>query len=154
MAQQPLESAFADRQDNRKKSSRRIVILGALFVGLVGTAASVYAANININSTNDILFAQGVEDVVACDVDGATTEITSTFSAVNNYFGVNEVIISNLDDSCVGLTLDVYITDGSETLGNQTTVVTDGEADVNTTTVTGWEADAAAVTDVALEIRG
>jgi hypothetical protein len=154
MANQPLDSAFAGRQENRKKSSRRIVVIGALFVGLAGTAASVYAANVNINNSNDILFAQGVEDVVSCDTDGATTDISSTFSAVTNYFAVDKVTISNLSDACVGLTLDVYLTDGTNNLDSVQTVVVDGDANVNTTEVTGWEADASAVTDVALEIRG
>jgi hypothetical protein len=154
MANQPLDSAFAGREENRKKSSRRIVVIGALFVGLAGTAASVYAANVNINSQTDILFAQGVEDVVSCDTDGATTDISSTFSAANNYFAVDKVTISNLSDACIGLTLDVYITDGTYNLGHERTVVVDGATNVNTTEVSGWEANASAVTDVALEIRG
>lgn len=155
MANQPLDSAFAARQDNRKKSSRRIVVLGALFVGLAGTAASVYAANININSA-DIVFAQGVEDVVSCDTDGATTDISSLFNAANNSFSVQNVTISGLQEACIGAEIDVYLTDGSETLGSVTTEIADGETDVNTTVVDFSEAsiDAADVTDVALEIRG
>lgn len=156
MANQPLDSAFAARQDNRKKSSRRFVVLGALFVGLAGTAASVYAANVNINSSNDILFAQGVEDVAACDTDGATTDIASTFSAATGVFSVSSVTITGLMDECVGAAIDVYLTDGSSILGNVSASVTDGDEDVNVTVVdfSSNSIDAAAVTDVAIEIRG
>lgn len=154
MANQPLDSAFAARQDNRKKSSRRFVVLGALFVGLAGTAASVYAANININSA-DIVFAQGVEDVVSCDTDGATTDIASTFDAATGTFAVASVTISGLMESCVGATLEVFLTDGSTTLGSATTTVADGDTDDNETVVTGFSSVAADdVTAVALEIRG
>lgn len=156
MGTQPLDSAFAARQDNRKKSSRRIVVLGALFVGLAGTAASVYAANVNINSANDIVFAQGVEDVASCDTDGATTDISSLFNAANNAFSVQNVTISGLMEACIGAEIDVYLTDGSVTLGSVSTTVTDGDTDVNTTIVDFSEnsIDAAVVTDVAIEIRG
>lgn len=155
MANQPLDSAFAARQDTRKKSSRRIVVLGALFVGLAGTAASVFAANVNINSSNDIVFAQGAEDVVSCDTDGATTEIASTFVPATGIFEVASVTISGLSDSCIGADLDVYLTDGSVALGNVTTTVAEGDANVNTTVVTGFSGiNAESVTDVALEIRG
>lgn len=156
MANQPLDSAFAARQDNRKKSSRRIVVLGALFVGLAGSAASVYAANININNSYDIEFAQGVEDVVACDVDGATTDISSLFNAADNAFSVQDVTISGLQDACIGAEVDVYLTDGDTTLGSVSTTIADGDTDVNTTIVDFSEnsIDAAEVTDVALEIRG
>lgn len=156
MGTQPLDAAFAARQDNRKKSSRRIVVLGALFVGLAGTAASVYAANVNINSANDIVFAQGIEDVVSCDTDGATTDIASTFSAGSGVFTVSSVTITGLMDGCVGAAIDVYLTDGSTTLGSVTTSVADGDTDVNVTVAdfSSSSIDAAAVTDVAIEIRG
>jgi hypothetical protein len=156
MGTQPLDAAFAARQENRKKSSRRIVVLGALFVGLAGTAASVYAANVNINNSNDIVFAQGVEDVVSCDTDGATTDIASTFNAATGVFTVSTVTITGLMDECVGAAIDVYLTDVENTLGTVSTTVADGDADVNVT-VADFSADsidAAAVTDVAIEIRG
>jgi hypothetical protein len=163
MANQPLDAAFAARQDNRKKSSRRIVVLGALFVGLAGTAASVYAANININSSADISFAQGVEDVAACS-DNATTDIASTFNAAaGGSFSVSSVTVSALADACRGLSMDVYLTDGTNVLGQKLDVdVVTGATGENTTTVSefldtngnGVTVDAALVTDVAVEIRG
>jgi hypothetical protein len=157
MGTQPLDAAFAARQENSKKSSRRIVVLGALFVGLAGTAASVYAANVNINSANDIVFAQGIEEVVTCDTDGATTDIASTFNAATGVFSVSDVTISGLMDGCVGAAIDVYLTNGTDILGTVvTTSVTDGETDINTTVAdfSGLSIDASAVTDVAVEIRG
>ena len=155
MANQPLDAAFAARQDNRKKSSRRFVVLGALFVGLAGTAASVYAANININSSA-IVFAQGAQDVVSCDTDGATTDIASTFDAATGTFTVSNVTISNLMDGCIDATLDVFLTDGEEILANVTATVVAGATDDNSTVVdfTSGNVSAEEVTDVALEIRG
>jgi hypothetical protein len=155
MANQPLDAAFAARQDNRKKSSRRFVVLGALFVGLAGTAASVYAANININSSA-IVFAQGAQDVVSCDTDGATTDIASTFDAATGTFTVSNVTISNLMDGCIDATLDVFLTDGVEILANVTATVVAGATDDNSTVVdfTSGNVSAEEVTDVALEIRG
>ena len=154
MAKQPLDSAFAARQDNRKKSSRRIVILGALFVGLVGTAASVYAANININSSA-IVFAQGTQDVVSCDTDGATTNIASTFDPASGSFTVASVTIAGLDNSCRGKAIEVFLTNGESTLDSVVTTVATGTDADNSTEVTGFDGVSAdAVTDVALEIRG
>lgn len=156
MANQPLDSAFAGRQDNRKKSSRRIVVLGALFVGLAGTAASVYAANININSAA-IVFAQGAEEVVSCDAD-ATTNIESTFSAGSG-FTVASVTIAGLSEDCDGMSMDVYLTDGSAVLGQVNDVVIDGTSMVisefmNADGSSSVSVASDAVTDVALEIRG
>jgi hypothetical protein len=163
MSNQPLDAAFAARQDNRKKSSRRIVVLGALFVGLAGTAASVYAANININSSTDISFAQGVEDVAACSAD-ATTDIASTFNpAAGGSFAVSSVTVATLADACRGLSMDVYLTDGTNVLGQKLNVtVATGTSGDNSTVVSefldtngnGVTVDAALVTDVAVEIRG
>jgi hypothetical protein len=163
MGTQPLDTAFAARQDTRKKSSRRIVVIGALFVGLAGTAASVYAANVNINSQNDILFAQGVEDVQACSAD-ATTDIASTFNpSGNGSFSVSSVTVGTLADACRGLSMDVYLTDGTNILGQKlgVTVATGGSGDNSTvvsefvdTNNAGVTVDAALVTDVAVEIRG
>jgi hypothetical protein len=155
MANQPLDAAFAARQDNRKKSSRRFIVLGALFVGLAGTAASVYAANININSS-DIVFAQGTEDVVSCDTDGATTDIASSFNPSTSSFTVSTVTISGLMDGCVGADLQVFLTDGIETLAQTTVTITAGTANDNATVVDFADNNISAesVTDVALEIRG
>ena len=156
MANQPLDGAFAARQDNRKKSSRRFVVLGALFVGLVGTAASVYAANININSA-DIVFAQGTEDVVSCDTDGATTDIASTFDAATGAFTVSTVTISGLMDGCIGATLEVFLTDGAEELASVTATVPTGGTANDNPTIVNFSADSVSaelVTDVAVEIRG
>ena len=155
MANQPLDAAFAARQDNRKKSSRRFVVLGALFVGLAGTAASVYAANININSSA-IVFAQGAQDVVSCDTDGATTDIASTFDAATGTFTVSNVTISNLMDGCIDATLDVFLTDGAEILANVTATVVAGATDDNPTVAdfASGNVSAEEVTDVAVEIRG
>jgi hypothetical protein len=155
MANQPLDAAFAARQDNRKKTSRRFVVLGALFVGLAGTAASVYAANININSA-DIVFAQGAEDVVSCDTDGATTDIASTFDPATGTFTVSTVTISGLMEGCIGATLEVFLTDGTATLANVTATVADGATDDNPTVAdfASSNVSAGSVTDVALEIRG
>jgi hypothetical protein len=155
MANQPLDGAFAARQDNRKKSSRRFVVLGALFVGLVGTAASVYAANININSA-DIVFAQGTEEVVSCDVDGATTDIASSFNPSTSSFTVSTVTVSGLAEGCIGADLQVYLTDGLETLATVTVEVLNGETDDNATVADFADSNVSAgsVTDVAVEIRG
>ena len=155
MANQPLDAAFAARQDNRKKSSRRFVVLGALFVGLAGTAASVYAANININSA-DIVFAQGTEDVVSCDTDGATTEIESSFNPSTSSFTVSTVTISGLMDGCVGADLQVFLTDGIETLAQTTVTITAGTTNDNAMEIDFADSNVSAesVTDVALEIRG
>ena len=163
MANQPLDAAFAARQDNRKKSSRRFIVLGALFVGLAGTAASVYAANININSSDAISFAQGVEEVTACSAN-ATTDIASTFDpADGGSFTVSSVTVSTLADACVGLVMDVYLTNGTTILGQKTGVtVAGGTSGDNANEVTGFQdtsgnsvdVDASLVTDVAIEIRG
>jgi hypothetical protein len=58
-------------------------------------------------------------------------------------------------ESCVGETLEVFLTDGTATLGSVTTTVADGDTDDNETVVTGFSSVAADdVTAVALEIRG
>jgi hypothetical protein len=157
MATQPLDAAFAARQDNRKKSSRRFIILGALFVGLAGTAASVYAANININSTQDIFFAQGVEDVASCS-ENATTDIASSYTAANG-FEVASVTVSDLAAACDGMTMDVYLTDGSTLLGQVTGITIDGTSVtvnefMNADETSSVSIPADDVTDVAVEIRG
>jgi hypothetical protein len=156
MANQPLDAAFAARQDNRKKSSRRFIVLGALFVGLAGTAASVYAANININSA-EIVFAQGAEEVVSCDTD-ATTDIESSFSAATG-FTVASVTVSGLAAECNGLTMDLYLTDGSAVLGQVTGITIDDTTMtfsefMNSDESSSVSVSSDAVTDVALEIRG
>jgi hypothetical protein len=160
MANQPLDAAFAARQDNRKKSSRRFIVLGALFVGLAGTAASVYAANININSSGAISFAQGSQIVASCDVDSAQTTLASEFDAAGNdgagLFTVDTVTITALDDDCIGASLEVFLTDGAEVLGSEQVTVQDGDEDINSTVVdfTLDAVNAESVTDVAVEIRG
>jgi hypothetical protein len=157
MVNQPLDSAFAARQDDRKKSSRRIIVLGALFVGLAGTAVSVYAANVNINSSADIVFAQGVEDVVSCDTDSAQTSIASDYDAVAGFI-VDTVTITGLSDSCIGKSLEVFLADAENVLATEQVTVQDqdGSENVNTTVVdfTLDAVNAESVVDVAVEIRG
>lgn len=159
MVNQPLNSAFAGRQDDRKKSSRKMIVLGALIVGLAGTVGSVFAATININGGATIDFAQGTQIVAGCDTTDASTTIGSTFDPTANDndggFTVSTVTINGLDDACIGSTVEVFLSDGSSILGSATQTVADGVENVNETVVSiGGSVDAAAVTDIGVEIRG
>jgi hypothetical protein len=80
----------------KKSKTRRNVMIASGVVGLAGIGSTL-AANINLNSGNNVEFGQGVARTAACDEDGFTINPVTYFDNTISKFRVQQVEISGLD---------------------------------------------------------
>jgi len=107
-----VEQVRAREEKGRKKWP--LVIAGVAVLAVAGGIGSTFAANITLNSGNDVEFAQGTQTVSACDPT-ITTALTSRIDA--GVFYVGTIKISDFDTSaCAGKNLVVRLADASNNL--------------------------------------
>jgi hypothetical protein len=107
-----VEQVHAREEKGRKKWP--LIIAGVAVLAVAGGIGSTFAANITINSTNAVEFAQGTQVVSACDPT-ITTALTS--KVVSGQFYVDTIKISEFDTvACAGKNLVVRLADASNNL--------------------------------------
>lgn len=134
--------------------SKKRVLLGLLagamaFSMVVGMAASLGGI------TSDSL---GADDAVvaACDTNGVSTDYTTSYSAATTAgYKVDSVVVGGIADTCDGQQLSVTLTGaGNASLGSQTIAVPTGAGTSVTTSFSGSNVLAEAVTGVHVVIAG
>lgn len=107
-----VEQVRAREEKGRKKWP--LVIAGVAVLAVAGGIGSTFAANITLNSGNDVEFAQGTQTVSACD-STITTALTS--KVVSGQFYVNSIKIEDLDTTeCADATLVVRVANSANAL--------------------------------------
>jgi hypothetical protein len=113
MARNSLLLDQAVESGEKKKKSRKGLIIGIAMLAVVPVIGSTLAASITLNSGNDIEFGQGTESVVACDTDGIGVDLTSSY--VSSTFKVATVVLSGIATTCNGKDFVVTLRDSSGT---------------------------------------
>ena len=107
-----VEQVRAREEKGRKKWP--LVIAGVAVLAVAGGIGSTFAANITLNSGNEVEFAQGTQVVSACD-SSITTALTS--KVVSGVFYVNTIKIEDLDTTeCADANLVVRVANASNAL--------------------------------------
>jgi len=107
-------------ESNGKKESRkkfRLVPL-ALGLGLLLVVGSTLAANITLNTNNEVNFAQGIIQTVSCDADGITVSPSSSApqdinSSPSATWYLATITISDISNDCLGKQFSVQAFDNS-----------------------------------------
>lgn len=114
MARNSLLLDQAVESGEKKKKSRRKLIVGLAMLGVIPVVGSTLAASISLNSGSDIEFGQGTSAVVACD-SSITLTPNSTFSG--STFTLSTIVATNIDSTaCNGKKLTLKAYDSSGTL--------------------------------------
>ena len=107
-----VEQVHAREEKGRKKWP--LVVAGVAVLAVAGGIGSTFAANITLNSGNDVEFAQGTQVVSACDAT-ITTSLTS--QVISGTFYVDQIKIDDLNTTdCAGKNLVVRLANGSDAL--------------------------------------
>jgi len=85
----------------KKSKVRRNLILAGSAAGLVGIGSTL-AANINLNSGENVEFGQGVARTTACDEDGFSINPVTSYDNANSIFRLDYVEITGLNLTPVG----------------------------------------------------
>lgn len=96
-------------ETSSKRRARRILVPAAAAVGAAGLLAVASAATLGGINSDSLGADEG--PVVSCDVDGVDAEYTSSYDVVDGRYEVTEVTISAMNAACVGLDLEVTLTD-------------------------------------------
>jgi hypothetical protein len=91
----PVVSSAAIAAPKKSKTRRNILIAGSA-VSLVGIGSTL-AANISLNSGNNVEFGQGVARATACDEDGFTITPITYFDNDISKFRVERINVSGLN---------------------------------------------------------
>ena len=106
-----VEQVRAREEKGRKKWP--LVIAGVAVLAVAGGIGSTFAANITLNSGNDVEFAQGTQVVSACDPN-IETSLTSRVTGGAFYVQTVDVVIDTAE--CAGANLVVRLADSSNNL--------------------------------------
>jgi hypothetical protein len=110
------KSVYVEQLHSREEKGRKkwpLVIAGVAVLAVAGGIGSTFAANITLNSGDDVEFAQGTQVVSACDPD-ITTGLTS--KVVSGEFYVQDVNVTIDTAACAGKNLVVRLADLSNDL--------------------------------------
>ena len=95
-----VEQVHAREEKGRKKWP--LVVAGVAVLAVAGGIGSTFAANITLNSGNDVEFAQGTQVVSACDPT-ITTSLSSKVIAAQFYVDAVDVVVDTT--ACAGADL-------------------------------------------------
>jgi len=91
----PTEPAVVAEPAKKSKVRRNLILAGSA-AGLVGIGSTL-AANINLNSGENVEFGQGVAGTTACDEDGFTINPVTSYDNENSIFRIDYVEVSGLN---------------------------------------------------------
>jgi hypothetical protein len=106
-----VEQVHAREEKGRKKWP--LVLAGVAVLAVAGGIGSTFAANITLNSGNDVEFAQGTQVVSACDPN-IETSLTSRVASGTFYVQTVDVTIDTT--ACAGANLVVRLADSGNNL--------------------------------------
>jgi hypothetical protein len=95
----PLSGRIGTRFGGRGARKRTRIFAGFITLIAVTYFGSTFAASISLGSTSPIEFGQGSRAAVACDSDEITTAIEETWDNDNLFFIVNQIILSDVNNS-------------------------------------------------------
>ncbi len=104
--------------------SRRHIaaVLGALTV-----FGAVFAMAASLGTITSGAVGANNATVTSCDIDGVTTNYTTTWDATDKQYEITSVAVTNIHNNCDGKTLSVSLTDtsGAQIGSGSVTVPTD-----------------------------
>ena len=113
------DSPATTRKSKRAKASKAAIGIGAL--ATVTGLGSTLAAQITLNSGNNVEFGQGVAQTAACDEDGFTITPVSYYDTNSSTFRLDYVQVSGLNLTPMG---ENYTSDSSVSYADQSAAMT------------------------------
>ena len=113
------DSPATTRKSKRSKASKAAIGIGAL--ATVTGLGSTLAAQITLNSGNNVEFGQGVAQTAACDEDGFTITPVSYYDTNSSTFRLDYVQVSGLNLTPMG---ENYLSDSSVSYADQSAAMT------------------------------
>jgi hypothetical protein len=138
MGRSPLDTAFGSASTQEKRSKKGIAYVALLGVAGLASASSVFAANVTINSGNDISYSQGVEVIAPCDSDGMSVELGAVYVPASDNFALDTVTFTGVASTCDNKSISLQFYDDTAKL-----VTITGVLDVGTGQPTIGVADTA-----------
>jgi hypothetical protein len=119
---------------------KKRILIGVLVLAVVFATVFGLAATLSVGSTD---LGAGSNSVGSCDTNGVDTSYANTWDAVDKRYEVTSVTVNNIADACDGKNLKAALTDSSNVLlGDGTVVVPTGAG--TTATVSSLSANPAA----------
>jgi hypothetical protein len=130
---------------------KRLFIASAL--GLIAFS-SVFALAATLGGISPASLGADDAAVTSCDSDGVSAGYSTSYDEGVPGFVVSDVIVSGIDDDCIGKTIDVVLTEDGANVGEGDAVVAAGDPDDNETTVAiAAEPAAESVNDIHIAIH-
>jgi hypothetical protein len=98
----------------RKRRKAPLILAGIGLIALVPVVGSTFAANIGLNSGNDIEFGQGSQQTVTCD-DSITVTPNATYDAGTDTWSLGIDVSDIQSDYCLNKTFTVAAWGGTGT---------------------------------------